>query len=133
VSVSTGQASEVELASAAKRSVQTATPRSPWKRIWTSPKHCRRSVSFIDPVKATKQGLLTGLVMEALSLQNYIDPGAGLAQLQDIFTDSDFIFDSLFMSTLNGSSVSGGTPEVVASLPPEPVPMVRTYHGDEAM
>lgn len=70
----------------------------------------------------------------AISIQNYIDPGAGLKHLEDWVQDSDLIFDSLFMNSTgpalgNGfnSDVSGtGTPSHV-------VPMVRSYQSDAAM
>lgn len=73
----------------------------------------------------------------AISLPNYIDPGAGLKHLEDYVPDSDFIFDSLFMNSNGGpvgdngfasETVSGtGTPSHA------PVPMVRTYKSDAAM
>lgn len=78
---------------------------------------------------------LTSPFSPAISLPNYIDPGAGLKHLEDYVPDSDFIFDSLFMNS-NGpvghngfaSDVSGtGTPSHA------PVPMVRTYKSDAAM
>ncbi|QBZ57921.1 hypothetical protein PoMZ_02859 [Pyricularia oryzae] len=64
---------------------------------------------------------------EPISIERYIDPGAGLKQLGDYYPDSDLIFDSLFMN-----DVSSYIPNE-ASLNPSPqppvptVPMVRTY------
>lgn len=71
----------------------------------------------------------------AISIRNYIDPGAGLKHLEDWVQDSDFIFDSLFMNStgpavaINGyaANLSG------AGTPSQAIPMVRTYQSDAAM
>ncbi|KAI0848847.1 hypothetical protein F5Y00DRAFT_236753 [Daldinia vernicosa] len=56
---------------------------------------------------------------DALLLENYIDPGAGLKPLADIWRDSDAIYDNLFQDALP-------TP-----MPNIRIPMVRTYGGDD--
>ena len=68
----------------------------------------------------------------AISIQNYIDPGAGLKQLEDWFQDSDFIFDSLFMSGIPDATYGDAMLEQ-PSIPVQPIPMVRTYKSDDAM
>ncbi|KAK6948638.1 hypothetical protein Daesc_010408 [Daldinia eschscholtzii] len=55
----------------------------------------------------------------ALLIENYIDPGAGLKPLADIWKDSDAIYDNLFQDTLPNP------------LPNIKVPMVRTYGGND--
>lgn len=73
-------------------------------------------------------------VAAAISLQNYIDPGAGLKQLQDFFQDSDFIFDTLFMSGVTGSTSGESASEASYTFPtPPPIPVARTYKSDQAM
>ncbi|OHE91282.1 hypothetical protein CORC01_13397 [Colletotrichum orchidophilum] len=69
----------------------------------------------------------------AISVQNYIDPGAGLKQLQDFFQDSDFIFDTLFMSGVPGSTSGESASEHSFSFPTPPIPVARTYKSDEAI
>ncbi|CAI0652473.1 unnamed protein product [Colletotrichum noveboracense] len=69
----------------------------------------------------------------AISLQNYIDPGAGLKQLQDFFQDSDFIFDTLFMSGVPGSTSGESASEASFNFPTPPVPVARTYKSDQAI
>ncbi|KAI0380106.1 hypothetical protein F5Y04DRAFT_282235 [Hypomontagnella monticulosa] len=56
---------------------------------------------------------------DALLIENYIDPGAGLKPLADIWRDSDAIYDNLFQDTL-----SNITPNIK-------IPMVRTYGGND--
>lgn len=70
----------------------------------------------------------------AISIQNYIDPGAGLKHLEDWVQDSDFIFDSLFMNS-NGPAVSNGYTSDVSGTgtPCHRIPMVRTYQSDAAL
>lgn len=72
----------------------------------------------------------------AISIQSYIDPGAGLKHLEDWVQDSDFIFDSMFMNSTGpatgrnydyASNISG------ADTPSPVVPMARTYRSDAAM
>ncbi|KAI1462110.1 hypothetical protein F4805DRAFT_464831 [Annulohypoxylon moriforme] len=60
------------------------------------------------------------LPQDTLLLENYIDPGAGLKPLADIWRDSDAIYDNLFQDVL----ADAATPDVR-------VPMVRTYGGDD--
>ncbi|KAL1858870.1 hypothetical protein VTK73DRAFT_7786 [Phialemonium thermophilum] len=71
---------------------------------------------------------------EAIPLENFIGPGAGLSQLPDWLQDSDFIFDSLFTSPeipglSNGDLSLGSGP----SLFENPVPMVRAYADDRSL
>jgi hypothetical protein len=54
----------------------------------------------------------------AILVENYIEPGAGLRPLADVWRDSDAIYDHLFQEPLLT------TPEETK------VPMVRTYGGD---
>ncbi|KAL2760065.1 hypothetical protein ACRALDRAFT_2095780 [Sodiomyces alcalophilus JCM 7366] len=69
-----------------------------------------------------------------LSVQNYIDPGAGLRQLQDVFLDSDFIFDSLFMPNMSTAIANGDSaPHAALGLHNLSIPMVRTYKSDRAI
>ncbi|KAJ0385582.1 hypothetical protein COL922a_006081 [Colletotrichum nupharicola] len=70
---------------------------------------------------------------DPISLQNYIDPGAGLRQLQDFFQDSDFIFDTLFMSGVPGSTSGESASEASFNFPTPPVPVARTYKSDQAI
>ncbi|KAJ3961660.1 hypothetical protein N0V92_001633 [Colletotrichum tropicale] len=70
---------------------------------------------------------------DPISLQNYIDPGAGLKQLQDFFQDSDFIFDTLFMSGVPGSTSGESASEASFNFPTPPVPVARTYKSDQAI
>lgn len=72
--------------------------------------------------------------LPAISVQNYIDPGAGLKHLEDWFQDSDFIFDSLFMNS-NGPVGGDGfiTNAYGAGTPTQIVPMVRSYQSEAAM
>ncbi|KAK6211677.1 hypothetical protein QIS74_10941 [Colletotrichum tabaci] len=69
----------------------------------------------------------------AISVQNYIDPGAGLKQLQDFFQDSDFIFDTLFMSGVPGSTSGESASENSFNFSPPQVPVARTYKSDQAI
>ncbi|KAJ0158545.1 hypothetical protein CTA2_11356 [Colletotrichum tanaceti] len=69
----------------------------------------------------------------AISVQNYIDPGAGLKQLQDFFQDSDLIFDTLFMSGVPGSTSGESASENSFNFPPPQVPVARTYKSDQAI
>ncbi|KAG7119075.1 hypothetical protein HYQ45_015289 [Verticillium longisporum] len=66
---------------------------------------------------------------QPISIQDYIDPGAGLKQLQDVFPDSDFIFDSLFMGMPEEAS-GDSTSEASLGFASLTVPMVRTYRND---
>ncbi|KAI1767239.1 hypothetical protein GGR53DRAFT_518494 [Hypoxylon sp. FL1150] len=56
---------------------------------------------------------------EALLIESYIEPGAGLKPLADIWRDSDAIYDNLFQDAM------------VDSIPHIKVPMVRTYGGND--
>lgn len=70
----------------------------------------------------------------AIRLQNYIDPGAGLKHLEDWVQDSDFIFDSLFLSSTGPIAGNGFVSDVsVGGTPPLAVPMVRTYKSNATM
>ncbi|OTA69070.1 hypothetical protein K449DRAFT_383969 [Hypoxylon sp. EC38] len=55
---------------------------------------------------------------DTLLIENYIDPGAGLKPLADIWRDSDAIYDNLFQ-------------DVVETTPSIKIPMVRTYGGND--
>lgn len=71
---------------------------------------------------------------KAISLQNYIDPGAGLKHLEDWVQDSDFIFDSLFMGSNGPVGTDGFSSDVSGTqTPSHTVPIVRTYASDAAM
>ncbi|KAH8896686.1 hypothetical protein GQ53DRAFT_818957 [Thozetella sp. PMI_491] len=73
---------------------------------------------------------------EHISIERYIDPGAGLAHLQDWPQDSDLIFDSLFMDDIPdiSSSQSGdNTSDMSSTAAMHPIPMVRTYADDNAI
>ncbi|KAK1991402.1 hypothetical protein LX36DRAFT_735582 [Colletotrichum falcatum] len=69
----------------------------------------------------------------AISVQNYIDPGAGLRQLQDFFQDSDFIFDTLFLPGVPGSTSGESASEHSFNFPPPRIPVARTYKSDQAI
>ncbi|ROT42537.1 C6 zinc finger domain-containing protein [Sodiomyces alkalinus F11] len=69
-----------------------------------------------------------------ISLQDYVDPGAGLKQLQDIFPDSDFIFDDLFMPGVSSTIANGdGFPHASLGFDNLPISTVRTYKSDHAI
>ncbi len=55
----------------------------------------------------------------ALLLENYIDPGAGLKPLADIWRDSDAIYDNLFQDAMMNTARD------------IKIPMVRTYGGND--
>lgn len=55
----------------------------------------------------------------ALLIESYIEPGAGLRPLADIWRDSDAIYDNLFQDAM------------VDIIPNVKVPMVRTYGGND--
>lgn len=77
---------------------------------------------------------LTSSQLTAISVQNYIDPGAGLKQLGDWFQDSDLIFDSLFMpGTAPTTDNAVDASFLDTDIPIQPTPMVRTYASDNAM
>lgn len=68
---------------------------------------------------------------EPISIDNYIDPGAGLKQLGDYYADSDLIFDSLFMNDVsNFMSVEDRIDPTPSQVPIPIVPVVRTYKDD---
>lgn len=72
--------------------------------------------------------------VKAISIQNYIDPGAGLKHLEDWVQDSDFIFDSLFMGSTGPGGTNGFSSDVSGTqTPSHTVPIVRTYQSDAAM
>ncbi|KAI1381820.1 hypothetical protein F4677DRAFT_399845 [Hypoxylon crocopeplum] len=56
---------------------------------------------------------------DTLFIENYIEPGAGLRPLADIWRDSDAIYDNLFQDV------------VVDTTPNINIPMVRTYGGND--
>lgn len=66
------------------------------------------------------------LIMYAVPVEQYIEPGAGLRNLEDICRDSDFIFDSIFQYD-----------EDAALSDPQPCrpmsPVVRAYQSDRDM
>ncbi|KAI2636095.1 C6 zinc finger domain-containing protein [Xylaria nigripes] len=62
------------------------------------------------------------LPQSGLLVENYIDPGAGLKALADVFQDSDAIYDQLFQSALATTTID------------LQVPIVRTYgNNDQAI
>ncbi|KAI1398327.1 hypothetical protein F4819DRAFT_468837 [Hypoxylon fuscum] len=56
---------------------------------------------------------------DTLLIESYIEPGAGLRPLADIWRDSDAIYDNLFQDAM------------VDIIPNVKVPMVRTYGGND--
>ncbi|OLN97976.1 hypothetical protein CCHL11_02644 [Colletotrichum chlorophyti] len=70
---------------------------------------------------------------DPIDVQNYIDPGAGLKQLQDFFQDSDFIFDTLFMSGVPGSTSGESASESSFGFPTPAIPVARAYKSDQAI
>lgn len=72
--------------------------------------------------------------LSAVSVSNYIDPGAGLKHLEDWFQDSDFMFDSLFMNSNGPVGGTGFNPNVYGlGSPTHTVPMARSYQDEAAM
>lgn len=93
---------------------------------WTS--HCWCWVTSVRADRWTHVGFT------AISIQNYIDPGAGLKHLEDWVQDSDLIFDSLFMNSTGPALGNGFNSDVSgAGTPAHAVPMVRSYQSDAAM
>ncbi|PSR80082.1 hypothetical protein BD289DRAFT_76525 [Coniella lustricola] len=93
-----------------------------------------------DPPKPLPENVLAVLSQEStnspqeLSVQDYIDPGAGLKQLEDWVPDSDFIFDSLFMSSLDPNAGNDLSSDALKTAQASQLgPMVRTYQSDAAM
>ncbi|KAL2284140.1 hypothetical protein FJTKL_09122 [Diaporthe vaccinii] len=71
---------------------------------------------------------------DPISIQNYIDPGAGLKHLEDWVQDSDLIFDSLFMNSTGPALGNGFNSDVSGTgTPAHVVPMVRSYQSDAAI
>ncbi|CAN8105516.1 unnamed protein product [Discula destructiva] len=71
---------------------------------------------------------------DPISIQAYIDPGAGLKHLEDWVQDSDFIFDSLFINGTDPAGSNGFTSDVSgAQTPSNGMPVVRTYRSDAAI
>lgn len=68
-----------------------------------------------------------------LQLENYVDPGAGLRQIQDAPGDSDFIFDTLFMTDVSGLNFADVDFSTGMPLVPPPSPMARTYRTSQDM
>ncbi|KAK7956200.1 uncharacterized protein PG986_005422 [Apiospora aurea] len=62
----------------------------------------------------------------SLSIENYIDPGAGLKSLGDALNDSDALFDSLFMNSHSDGSQANASPNEGETNDP----MVRVYDSD---
>ncbi|KAK8118845.1 uncharacterized protein PG998_003471 [Apiospora kogelbergensis] len=62
----------------------------------------------------------------ALSIEHYIDPGAGLKNLGDTLNDSDALFDSLFMTSHSDVSQANTSPNEGEMNDP----MVRVYASD---
>ncbi|RYP11423.1 hypothetical protein DL764_000077 [Monosporascus ibericus] len=79
---------------------------------------------FSEPVYARSGGGSSYIPIDAdfrshaLLVEDYIDPGAGLRSLADIWQDSDAIYDDLFKDPLG---------DTLANVK---VPMVRTYGGN---
>lgn len=80
-------------------------------------------------LNARSYSLITVLFDEA---PTFINPGAGLSQL-DFSQDSDFIYDSLFTSSIqvDGQSIGKGSQSRPESLPQRANPIVRVYGSDE--
>ncbi|OTB06307.1 hypothetical protein M426DRAFT_55515, partial [Hypoxylon sp. CI-4A] len=57
---------------------------------------------------------------DSLLIENYIEPGAGLKHLGDIWRDSDAIYDNLFQDVI---------PDIIT--PNIKIPMVRSYGGND--
>lgn len=94
------------------------------------------SRSWVFPLSPYLDGpvLADESVLLAISIHNYINPGAGLKHLEDWVQDSDFIFDSLFMNSTGPVGGNGYSSNVSgAETPCHAVPMVRTYHSEAAM
>jgi len=87
----------------------------PQEREWSSEPQLAFHASILEEMESWAS-------VTALSITKYIDPGAGLQQLNDVLQDSDFIFDSLFM----------GIPDIAegAILNNPPIPRVRTYQSN---
>ncbi|KAK8010689.1 hypothetical protein PG990_009654 [Apiospora arundinis] len=64
-----------------------------------------------------------------LSIEHYIDPGAGLKNLGDALNDSDALFDSLFMNSHSDGSQANTSPNEGEINDP----MVRVYDTDAAV
>ncbi|POS73014.1 hypothetical protein DHEL01_v208588 [Diaporthe helianthi] len=87
-----------------------------------------------DDVLALLSQEPTDVPREPISIQNYIDPGAGLKHLEDWVQDSDLIFDSLFMNSTGPGLGNGFHSNVSATgTPSHAVPMVRSYQSDAAI
>jgi hypothetical protein len=66
------------------------------------------------------------LIIYAVPIEQYIEPGAGLHNLEDICPDTDFIFDSIFQH--------GEDAVMSDSQPCRPVsPVVRSYQSNRDM
>lgn len=71
---------------------------------------------------------------QPVPLPNYIDPGAGLKHLEDWFQDSDFMFDSLFMTTNGPVAGTDFSPDLYGTgTPAHAVPMARSYQSEAAI
>ncbi|KAK7927161.1 C6 zinc finger domain-containing protein [Apiospora marii] len=71
-------------------------------------------------------GKMEGGDIPPVSIENYIDPGAGLKNLGDAFNDSDALFDSLFMNSHSDNSQANNSPNEGEMNDP----MVRVYESD---
>lgn len=126
-----------------------AAARSPGPAAAMSPSNCptmslrcsRKSlptcpviVSWNGPCWCWDTELVLTSIFTAISIQNYIDPGAGLKHLEDWVQDSDLIFDSLFMNSTGPALGNGFNSDVSGTgTPAHVVPMVRSYQSDAAM
>lgn len=66
------------------------------------------------------------LIVYAVPVDHYIEPGAGLRNLEDICRDSDFIFDSIFQFDEDAVMSDSRTCRPVS-------PMVRSYQSNRDM
>jgi hypothetical protein len=65
-------------------------------------------------------------ILGAVLVENYINPGAGLKNINEVINDSDTLFDTLFSNTTNFTGTT--TPPMS-----EAGPMARSYTSDFAM
>jgi len=66
------------------------------------------------------------LIIYAVPVEEYIEPGAGLRNLEDICRDSDFIFDSIFQHDEDIVLFDSQPCRLVS-------PVVRAYQSDRDM
>jgi hypothetical protein len=68
------------------------------------------------------------LTATTVLVESYINPGAGLKNLIEPQNDSDVLFDTLFMTDVDGGLLSN-----VSSDANKAGPMARTYGSDAAV